>query len=80
MMKRFLMIAVMGLLWSNVGFADPVEYEDDWYLLDNTETNALEIKDSNGLIKLTVQDQNLILTSNNKTSSIYQFNKDKFVK
>ena len=77
-MQKLLGIIILGLLWSNVGSADPVEYEDDWYLLDNTETNALEIKDSNGLIKLSVQDQNLILTSNNKTSSIYQFNKDKF--
>ena len=77
-MKKLLAILVLSLLWCNVGFADPVEYEDDWYLLDNTETNALEIKDSSGLIKLTAQDQNLILTSNNKTSSIYQFNKDKF--
>tara|TARA_Y100000031_G_C8116135_1_gene335968 strand:- start:93 stop:800 length:708 start_codon:yes stop_codon:yes gene_type:complete len=77
-MKKLILYVFLGLLWCNASFADPVEYEDDWYLLDNTETNALEIKDSNGLIKLTVQDQNLILTSNNKTSSIYQFNNDKF--
>ena len=68
-MKKLLIILVT-LLWCNASFADPVEYEDDWHLLDNTETKTLEAKDSNGLINLSVQDQNLILTSNNKTSSI----------
>ena len=72
-MRKLLGILVLGLLWCNVGFADPVEYEDDWYLLDNTETNTLEIKDSNGIIKLNVQDKNLILTAKKQTSSIYQF-------
>ena len=30
MMKRFLIIAVMGLLWSNVGFADSPLEDDDY--------------------------------------------------
>ena len=58
-MKKLLGILVLSLLWCNVGVADPVKYEDDWYLLDKTQTNTLEAKDSNGLIKLSVQDQNL---------------------
>jgi len=69
---------VLGLLFCNVSFADPIEYIDDWHLLDKTKTNILKTKDSNGSIKLSVQEKNLILTLNKKTSSIYQFNNDKF--
>jgi|TARA_B110000116_G_C16667542_1_gene504658 hypothetical protein len=77
-MKKLLGILVLGLLWCNNSFADPIEYIDDWHLLDKTKTNILKTKDSNGSIKLSVQEKNLILTLNKKTSSIYQFNNDKF--
>ena len=77
-MKKFLAIIVLVLMSCYGAYADPIEYIDDWHLLDNTEANTLEIKDSNGLIKLTVQDKNLILTAKKQTSSIYQFNEDKF--
>ena len=77
-MKKLSLYVFLVLMFCCGVYADPVEYEDDWHLLDKTKTKTLEAKDSNGLIKLAVQDQNLILTSNNKTSSIYQFNKDKF--
>ena len=77
-MKKLFLYIFLGLMICYGAYADPVEYIDDWYLLDNTEANTLEIKDSNGLIKLTVQDKNLILTAKKQTSSIYQFNEDKF--
>ena len=77
-MKKLLAIIFLGLLFCSVSFADPIEYIDDWHLLDKTKANTLKIKDSNVSIKLSVQEKNLILTLNKKTSSIFKFNNDKF--
>ena len=77
-MKKLFLYVFLGLMVCYGAYADPVEYIDDWHLLDNTKAKTLEIKDSNGLVKITVQDKNLILTAKKQTSSIYQFNEDKF--
>ena len=54
-MKKLSLYAFLVLMVCYGAYADPIKYIDDWYLLDNTETNTLQIKDSNGLIKLTVK-------------------------
>ena len=43
MMKRFLMIAVMGLLWSNVGFAERVNKSMEELLNDNYKLTKEEL-------------------------------------
>jgi len=77
-MKKLFLPTFLVLMFCFEANADPVKYTDDWHLLGNTETNALEIKDSNSPTKLFVQDKKLILIAKKQTSSIYQFNNDKF--
>ena len=43
MMKRFLMIAVMGLLWSNIGFAERVNKSMEELLNDNYKLTKEEL-------------------------------------
>jgi len=78
MIKLFSAILVLGLLWSNISNADPIEYKDDWNTLDSLKTNSLFYKGSNDKISLSVENKVLILNFNNKNSNIYEFNDDNF--
>ena len=76
LMKTLLTFFV--LLFSSSVVADPITYVDDWHLLKQHEKKILEINENDFLIKLYIENDNLILTKSDESFEIFKFNNDKF--
>ncbi|MDC0037256.1 hypothetical protein OAJ30_01110 [Alphaproteobacteria bacterium] len=75
-MKTLLTLFV--LFFSSSVVADPITYVDDWHLLKQYEKKILEINENDFLIKLYIENNNLILTKSDESFEIFKFNNDKF--
>jgi len=77
-MNKLLRFVALLIFFPNFSYSDPIPYTDDWGLLDETIKTELQFKNSNFDLVLKVNNNELLLISNNKNKKIYQFNDDKF--
>ena len=77
-MHKLLRFVALLIFLPNFSYSDPIPYTDDWGLLDETIKTELQFKNANFNIVLKVDNNELILISNNKSKKIFKFNSDKF--